>query len=87
MSNKRKYRSRQVRRAAERQRAKRNAKTEYAPKGNQKRKETQETDEPKLKDNWRFGIDMVVRLLAPFIRDIAERVKDIAEQVKDFFQF
>ena len=79
MRNKRKYRSRQVRRAAERRISKGIAKTKYVQKGNQKRKETQEPDEPKRKGNWRFGIDMVVRLLVPFIRDIAD-------QVKDFFQ-
>lgn len=76
MKNKRKYPSRQVRRATERRIAKRLAEKEFKQNGNQKRKETHESDEPKRKNNWRFGIDMGVRLLVPFIRDIVDNVKD-----------
>ena len=76
MRNTRKPQSRQVRRAAERRRAKQLAQKDRAQKGSQSGKEPQEPDEPKRKDNWRFGIDMGVRLLVPFIRDIVGQVKD-----------
>ena len=76
MNNKRKYPSRQVRRAAERRRTKGLAKKKREKRGNQQRKETQESDKSKRKDNWRFGIDMGVRLLVPFIRDVADKVVD-----------
>ena len=80
MNNKRKYPSRQVRRrTSKRRRAKRIAKKENAQKGSQKRKKTQETDKPERKDNWRFGIDMLVRLLSPFIRDVADKVIDFLQ--------
>lgn len=71
MKNKRKYPSRQVRRNAERRRAKRLAEKEQAQKGNQDRSDTQESDKPKRKIDWKSttGVIGVLVKAAEFIRD------------------
>ena len=55
--------SRQVRRAAARRRAKQLAEKERAQKGNQKRKETQQSDKPKRKIDWKFVTNTVLTLV------------------------
>ena len=74
------------RRSADRRRSKGLAKKDREKRGNQERKETLEPDEPKRKDSLRFGIDIGVRLLSPFLRDIADKVIDFLDKVKDFLE-
>ena len=69
---KKRYPSRQVRRAAERRRAKQLAQKEQAQKGNQNQEETQEPDEPKRKNiDWKSIPSIITALVkvAEFIRD------------------
>ena len=63
MSNKRKYPSRQVRRAAERRKAKHLDQKEQAQKGNQDRSDTQESDKPERKIDWKFVTSTVLTLV------------------------
>ena len=63
MNNKRKYPSRQVRRAAARIKAKQSAQKERAQRGNQKREETQEPDKSKRKIDWKFAVDTALKLV------------------------
>ena len=62
MKNKYKYPSRQVRRSAERRKAKRLTQKKQAQKGNQKQNETEQSDKPKRKIDWKFVIDTVLKL-------------------------
>lgn len=73
---KKRYRSRQVRRAAERRRAKQLAQKEQAQKGNQKR---EEPDQPKRKKiNWKLAsgiIGTIVGIIGTIVK-VAEFIRD-----------
>ena len=72
MSNKRKYPSRQVRRAAERRIAKGLVQKEQAQNANQDRSDTQESDRPKRRIDWK-SISRIIGSIVKLIDTILDK--------------
>ncbi len=71
MGNK-KYPSRQVRRAA-----KRKAEKYQSKKNSRKTRKSEKSGNMQFKDNLKFVICIIVRLISPHLKDIFEKLKEI----------